>query len=340
MIKDQRTFYRELDSFLSQIDQGQKRKDFLNSVLSQLVSKFGEDLKISGGLIYVERIDGFHPALNSDQDSHPNLDPIAVEQIYIHKTYIFDQPEIPLFDRPPTGHEGTVPAAFIVGDREKRWILVVYLEPGWQREEIEFVLNVTRSMINHTVFFSSVSSDMDQAALIQQTLIPERVPLLPGFTFAARLISAESVGGDLYDFLTPDDNAVGLVIGDATGHGIPASLLARDVVTGLRMGIEKEMKMQPLIAKLNRVIHVNNLSSNFISERRPHAAASSVPRHIWRITNRRIGARADPGRKVLPRFRSDGAGGHTGSVYGWPGGKNGRSRRGVRRGTVEKGYPR
>jgi sigma-B regulation protein RsbU (phosphoserine phosphatase) len=143
--------------------------------------------------------------------------------------------------------------------------LVVNLEKGWEREEIEFVLNITRSMLNHTAFFSSVTSEMDQAALIQGTLIPERVPVLPGFSFAARLIPAEPVGGDLYDFMTPDDHAIGIAIGDATGHGIPASLLARDVVTGLRMGIEKEMKMQPLIGKLNRVIHVNNLSTNFIS---------------------------------------------------------------------------
>jgi sigma-B regulation protein RsbU (phosphoserine phosphatase) len=265
MIQDQRTFYRELDNFLSQIDQNQKRKDFLNSVLQQLVSRFGRDLKIAGGSIYVERIDGFVPALNDSRGSQPDLDPIAVEQIFIHKTYIFDQPEIPLFTGVPAGSNGTIPAAFIVGERERRWIIVVNLEPGWEREEIEFVLNITRSMLNHTVFFSSVTSEMDQAALIQATLIPERVPVLSGFSFAAKLIPAEPVGGDLYDFLTPDDNAIGLALGDATGHGIPASLLARDVVTGLRMGIEKEMKMQPLIAKLNRVIHANNLSTNFIS---------------------------------------------------------------------------
>ena len=82
---------------------------------------------------------------------------------------------------------------------------------------------------------------------------------------------------------------LGLAIGDASGHGLPAALLVRDVVTGLRMGIEKELKVAYVFAKLNRVIHRSTLSSRFISvfyaeleevdpdlrERRPSAAASS-----------------------------------------------------------------
>jgi sigma-B regulation protein RsbU (phosphoserine phosphatase) len=39
----------------------------------------------------------------------------------------------------------------------------------------------------------------------------------------------------------------------------------RDVVTGLRMGLEKELKIATVFAKLNRVIHRSNLSSRFIS---------------------------------------------------------------------------
>ena len=58
---------------------------------------------------------------------------------------------------------------------------------------------------------------------------------------------------------------LGLAIGDASGHGLPAALLVRDVVTGLRMGIEKELKIAHVFAKLNRVIHRSNLSSRFIT---------------------------------------------------------------------------
>ena len=58
---------------------------------------------------------------------------------------------------------------------------------------------------------------------------------------------------------------LGVSIGDASGHGLPAALLVRDVVTGLRMGIEKELKVAHVFEKLNRVIHRSRLSSRFVS---------------------------------------------------------------------------
>jgi sigma-B regulation protein RsbU (phosphoserine phosphatase) len=55
----------------------------------------------------------------------------------------------------------------------------------------------------------------------------------------------------------------GIGIGDASGHGLLAAMLVRDVVTGLRMGLEKEMKMVHTIKKLNRVLHRSTFSTRF-----------------------------------------------------------------------------
>src|SRR6185503_7881038 len=71
--------------------------------------------------------------------------------------------------------------------------------------------------------------------------------------------------GDFYDFVPFDQEILVIAIWDASGHGLPAALLVRDVVTGLRMGIEKDMKMGYAFRKLNRVIHRSNLSSRFVS---------------------------------------------------------------------------
>src|SRR5258706_134746 len=62
-----------------------------------------------------------------------------------------------------------------------------------------------------------------------------------------------------------DEDMLGLSIGDASGHGLPAALLVRDVVTGLRMGLERELKIAHVFTKLNRVIHRSTLSSRFVS---------------------------------------------------------------------------
>ena len=56
-----------------------------------------------------------------------------------------------------------------------------------------------------------------------------------------------------------------MAIGDASGHGLPAALLVRDLVTGLRMGSGPDLKATSLIRRLNRVIHRSSLSSRFAS---------------------------------------------------------------------------
>jgi sigma-B regulation protein RsbU (phosphoserine phosphatase) len=106
---------------------------------------------------------------------------------------------------------------------------------------------------------------LEQAAEIQQSLLVEEPPSFPGFELAARSRPAEEVGGDFFDFAVFDEDMLGLSIGDASGHGLPAALLVRDVVTGLRMGLERELKIAYVFTKLNRVIHRSTLSSRFVS---------------------------------------------------------------------------
>jgi sigma-B regulation protein RsbU (phosphoserine phosphatase) len=161
--------------------------------------------------------------------------------------------------------EYTLPAAFIVQNPSHRWIFVFALERGWVREEVEFCLNAVRALLNFRLHADAMTSDVRQAAVIQQSLLPSSPPYIAGYETAGRSQPAEVVGGDFFDFSVFDDDVFSVAIGDASGHGLPAALLVRDVVTGLRMGVEKEMKMAEAMQKLNRVIHRSTLSARFIS---------------------------------------------------------------------------
>src|SRR4029079_5329813 len=110
-----------------------------------------------------------------------------------------------------------------------------------------------------------VGVDVPKAAGIQESLLVEEPPDFAGYEIASHSVAAEEVGGDFYDFLVFDDELLGFSIGDASGHGLPAALQVRDVVTGLRMGIEQDLKVGEVLARLNRVIHRSNLSSRFVS---------------------------------------------------------------------------
>jgi predicted ester cyclase len=70
-----------------------------------------------------------------------------------------------------------------------------------------------------------IEHELQVARQIQQELLPEATPELDGWQIAAYYGPAREVGGDFYDFLEFPDGRLGLVVGDATGHGMPAALV-------------------------------------------------------------------------------------------------------------------
>jgi sigma-B regulation protein RsbU (phosphoserine phosphatase) len=56
---------------------------------------------------------------------------------------------------------------------------------------------------------------------IQQSLLPETLPVIPGFELAAHYLTSARAGGDYYDFFPLADGAWGFFIADVAGHGTP-----------------------------------------------------------------------------------------------------------------------
>jgi sigma-B regulation protein RsbU (phosphoserine phosphatase) len=133
------------------------------------------------------------------------------------------------------------------------------------RDARELFLSTVRSILALELGTHRLGATLREAAEIQAGLLPERLPEFAGFELAAVSRPAEEVGGDWYDFLPLGEGRLGLALGDASGHGLPAALMARDVVVGLRMGIEREFTAEHTLVKLNRVLHRSTLSSRFTS---------------------------------------------------------------------------
>jgi serine phosphatase RsbU (regulator of sigma subunit) len=70
-----------------------------------------------------------------------------------------------------------------------------------------------------------VEQELHVARRIQQASLPEAVPALEGWKIYPSYRPAREVGGDFYDFLELEDGRLGLVVGDATGKGVPAALV-------------------------------------------------------------------------------------------------------------------
>jgi len=262
-----KVLYRRLDSLFGALDPNGPQKPLLEAFLVECFKALSEDLRLQSGYLYRERWDSFDllKAVGEARPAPEVLDPQAapLAAVFPHKVYIFRA------TLPSPGPAGLFPdadsAALVVGRRPDRFVFFFRLASGWVMEELDFALNTIRAALGSRLLEGRVRGSFLQAAEIQQSLLLEDAPDFPGFEIACRSVPAEEVGGDFFDFLPLGGQILGVAIGDASGHGLPAALLVRDVVTGLRMGVEQNLKISHVFEKLNRVIHRSNLSSRFIS---------------------------------------------------------------------------
>jgi serine phosphatase RsbU (regulator of sigma subunit)/predicted ester cyclase len=70
-----------------------------------------------------------------------------------------------------------------------------------------------------------VEQELRVARSIQQASLPEEVPTLEGWQITPYYRPAREVGGDFYDFHLLSEGRLGMVVGDATGKGVPAALV-------------------------------------------------------------------------------------------------------------------
>jgi len=75
----------------------------------------------------------------------------------------------------------------------------------------------------------TLQAELDQAAQVQQVLMPRTVPHLPGCSLAGRCVPTRAIGGDFYTWHTLPDGRLQLHVADVMGKGIPAALIAASV---------------------------------------------------------------------------------------------------------------
>lgn len=116
---------------------------------------------------------------------------------------------------------------------------------------------VTERTEELTVARDALWGEMQLAKKIQTVLLPVD-PAITGFEITGYMKPADEVGGDYYDII----NAGGLdwiVIGDVSGHGIPAGLIMMMVQTSIHTVLLSNPELQPseLLARVNHVITEN-----------------------------------------------------------------------------------
>ena len=95
-------------------------------------------------------------------------------------------------------------------------------------DEIGYVGDVINEMTAGLREREKMRQSLELAREVQQKLLPRGAPQPMGLDIAGKSIYCDQTGGDYFDFLevgSPEDNKIGLVVGDVSGHGVPSALL-------------------------------------------------------------------------------------------------------------------
>ena len=99
-----------------------------------------------------------------------------------------------------------------------------------------------------------IERELQVARQVQESLLPKQMPAWPGWDFARRWRPAREVSGDFYDMIEAGPGQLGLVIGDVTDKGMPASLFMVFTRTALRASLKHIDEPAVAMAATNRLI--------------------------------------------------------------------------------------
>ena len=101
-----------------------------------------------------------------------------------------------------------------------------------------------------------VEQEMRVARSIQQATLPEGVPTLEGWQINPYYQPAREVGGDFYDFHLLPEGRLGLVVGDATGKGVPAALVMSTTCGMLQLAAQGSDSSSPgeVLSRVNETL--------------------------------------------------------------------------------------
>ena len=94
--------------------------------------------------------------------------------------------------------------------------------------------------------------DLKKAGEFQKSLLPDVLPQFDNVHFAASYLPSSQLGGDIYDIFNIDHELVGIILADASGHGVAAAMLSAMFKMTLQKYASEILDPAQVMAKLNK----------------------------------------------------------------------------------------
>jgi PAS domain S-box-containing protein len=176
------------------------------------------------------------PQISHDTRKEPSLDPL------LEGSAVRSVMGVPLLV------EGRVSGVIVVGTLEPR---------EFAREDenmLQLVADRAALAIEHSRLYERELSIVET---LQRSLLPERLPTLPGLEMAARYMPGgpgADVGGDWYDAMLLEGGRIGLAMGDVVGHGLGAAALMGQLRNALRAYALDGHSPAAVVERLDRLV--------------------------------------------------------------------------------------
>ena len=113
---------------------------------------------------------------------------------------------------------------------------------------------IGRVITSSTERLASIQHELETARRIQASIMPQQMPGIRGLDIAVRYRPMAEVAGDFYDFIQIDEQRLGVLVADVSGHGVPAALVASMVKVAVAAQAPNADDPAQVLAGLNRVL--------------------------------------------------------------------------------------
>jgi serine phosphatase RsbU (regulator of sigma subunit) len=110
-----------------------------------------------------------------------------------------------------------------------------------------------------------IEQELQVARSIQQASLPKEVPQLEGWRITPIYQPAREVGGDFYDFHLHSEGRLGVVVGDATGKGVPAALVMSTTCGMLRLAAQSYSSPGEMLQRVNEALFPSIPANMFVT---------------------------------------------------------------------------
>ncbi len=159
---------------------------------------------------------------------------------------------------------------------EAEGLLNIYSEYVNEQNEIGTLARSYTDLINHNNYYieninkiesekERINAELDIATKIQAASLPTEAIKNDDFIVNGYSHPAKEVGGDFFDYHMIDDDNLAIVIGDASGKGVPAALVAMITQVIIKQILKHYMDPSKVLYLLNNQLCENNTESMFLT---------------------------------------------------------------------------